>query len=63
MAVHACLKKEFMEDKKCHNLVSWLKLYFRVGNLTPDLEICVIFQGSLVTYPLGENFDSALYPK
>ena len=24
MAVHACLKNEFMEDKKCHKLMSWL---------------------------------------
>ena len=25
MAAHACLKNEFMEDEKCHNLMSWLK--------------------------------------
>ena len=25
MAAHAHLKNEFMEDEKCHNLMSWLK--------------------------------------
>ena len=25
MAVHARLKNEFTEDKKCHNLMRWLK--------------------------------------
>ena len=24
MAAHVCLKNEFMEDKKCHNLMRWL---------------------------------------
>ena len=24
MAAHACLKNEFTEDEKCHNLMSWL---------------------------------------
>ena len=25
MAAHACLKNKFMEDKKCHDLMTWLK--------------------------------------
>ena len=32
MAVHARLKNEFTEDKKCHNLMSWLILSF--GHIT-----------------------------
>ena len=24
MAAHACLKNEFTEDEKCHNLMGWL---------------------------------------
>ena len=24
MVAHACLKNEFKEDEKCHNLMSWL---------------------------------------
>ena len=24
MAAHACLKNEFTEDEKCHNLMRWL---------------------------------------
>ena len=27
MTAHACLKNEFTEDKKRHNLMSWLILY------------------------------------
>ena len=29
MAAHACLKNEFTEDEKYHNLMSWLILYIK----------------------------------
>ena len=35
MAAHACLKNEFMETKKCHNLMRWLRyphLFFWVSS-------------------------------
>ena len=33
MDVYACLKNEFMEDEKCHNLMSWLiSIMVSVGN-------------------------------
>ena len=28
IAAHACLKNEFTEEKKCHNMMSWLKYMF-----------------------------------
>ena len=31
IAAHACLKNEFMEDKKCHNLMTWLKCKKCIG--------------------------------
>ena len=36
MAAHACLKNEFTEDEKCHNLMRWLK-YFLVFELLEGL--------------------------
>ena len=48
MAVHACLKSEFMEDEKYHNLMSWLKYRdvlkalatYRLGHAMPKCVLC-----------------------
>ena len=43
MAAHACLKNEFIEDEKYHNLMTWLKLFFPVLEKTDSFMIsCMI---------------------
>ena len=48
MAVHACLKNEFTEDEKYHNLMSWLK-FFKLCSVYGHQHLeQVIFQGITV---------------
>ena len=49
-AAHACLKNEFMEDDKYHNLMSWLK-YSVVGSSI----FCCWPNGQLALVPCGYN--------
>ena len=39
MAAHVCLKKEFTEDEKCHNLMTWL-IYLSHIMRKPVYAIC-----------------------
>ena len=38
MAVHACLKNEFTEDEKYHNLMRWLKYAYLSGDSSEPLD-------------------------
>ena len=46
MAAHARLKNEFMEDEKCHNLMSWLNyfLYYLVQSEIHDKNVTIVEQ-------------------
>ena len=46
MAAHACLKNEFTEDEKYHNLVRWLKLAF-LGRKGNRLKVCLLLTRNL----------------
>ena len=44
MASHACLKNEFTEDEKCHNLMRWLIMYTNLCCMS------LLTRGPLVLY-------------
>ena len=62
MAVHACLKNEFTEAEKCHNLMSWLichiqryKWHFNIVNLPGKLENLCRINGHRETWAESLN--------
>ena len=49
MAAHARLKTEFMEDKKYHNLMSWLLIGKKTPELFVNLKVHVVFMQKAFT--------------
>ena len=57
MAAHVCLKKELVEDEKCHNLMSWLICAFVIHMLHKKvLSLLGIVYSILVKISLVETY-------
>ena len=56
MAAHACLQNEFMEDEKCHNLMSWLKCKGLKAYSNAHIHSCESFDWKSCPYVLKTGF-------